>query len=180
VAAGGDAVYTSGVSVVVSGRAIRVGATALVMALAGMLVPDGAARAGELQRALRPERQAEPPAVPGQLDRLVKDLGLSLLHGPLGSLLAVSLGTAREIRPYASIGGSPGLGRLDDPLDPHRDLSRLGDSTELGAGLSWRLGDRLELFGEYRFLSIRPSLDDRGRSVRDPDDQLQGGLSIRF
>lgn len=156
-------------------RGGRVVATALAIALVGSLAPGVSTRAQERDAVRLAETPRRPPAATNDLDRMVKDLDLSLLHGPLGDSVAVPLGGTRFIRPYAAIGGSLGLARLDDPLDPYRNLSRGGDSTDLAAGFSWRLSDRFQLFGEYRFLSISP---DPGSG--DSDDQLHWGFSIRF
>lgn len=163
-------------------RAPCVVAAALVAAMAGLLAPNTSVRAAEPDLTRLHDTYTVSTAATDQLARLVKDLGLSWLHGPLGDSLAVPLAGTGVIHPYAAIGGSLGLTRLNDPLVPYQNLSRLGDSTELGAGLSWKLTDRLEFFGEYRFLSIRPTPDDPGRSSSDPDanSQVQGGLSIRF
>jgi hypothetical protein len=157
-------------------------AASVRLAVAALLLSAAAASA----QAIDPSRFRDSPAgVPDaadQLTRVVKDLGLSLFPGPLGSSLVLPLGGTGVLRPYAAIGGTLGVTPFEDRLAPYENLARPGESAELGAGFSWRLTDRLELFGEYRFLSIRPASDDSGRSTRDADSdtQIQGGLSIRF
>jgi hypothetical protein len=151
----------------------RLAAALLLTALASLLAPGGVSAQGQDPIGLADSREVRPVGG-NQLDALVKDLDLSLVHGPLGDSLVVPLGRSRLVRPYAAIGGALGLTRLDDPLDPYRDVSRRGDATDLAAGFSWKLSERLELFGEYRFLSINPAPGSGS------DDQLQGGLSIRF
>jgi hypothetical protein len=155
----------------------RAGRLALVVltALAACLAPGATPSAAGQDPIWLADASALPPATANQLDTLVKDLDLSLLRGPLGDSLVVPLGGTRLVRPYAAIGGGLGLARVNDPLDPYRNMSRRGESTDLAAGFSWKLSDRFQLFGEYRFLSISP---EPGSGALD--DQLQGGLSIRF
>jgi hypothetical protein len=54
----------------------------------------------------------------------------------------------------------------------------------VGAGLSWHLSDRFELFGEYQLLNMgggRNASTEGPPGRRDLDaPSLKGGLSIRF
>ena len=89
--------------------------------------------------------------------------------------------------PYAAL--SPRV--LRSPIDglsglalPDREsLTDLSHGLGLGPGFSWRLSDRLDLFGEYLFRT-QPAGGVPGTSpVLRPDVEgtgLKGGFSIRF
>ncbi len=61
---------------------------------------------------------------------------------------------------------------------------RVPQGMDVGAGLSWYFLNRVELFGEYRFLQVRPdsgSLEGHSPVGRDFDGPyLKGGFSIRY
>jgi opacity protein-like surface antigen len=52
----------------------------------------------------------------------------------------------------------------------------------VGAGVAWRLFERVELFGEYRFLHVNPDpAESAGVFRRDLDaPTLKGGINIRL
>ena len=138
-----------------------------------------------------------PPAGAGDsrdqtvLDLVVKDLGLNLLAKPDDTFLRMPLAPQRwslfgRMQPYASL--SP---RAHAPAEevaglaaPIRETDALSKGLDVGAGLSWHLSDRFELFGEYQLLNMgggrnAPTEGPPGR--RDLDaPSLKGGLSIRF
>ncbi len=88
--------------------------------------------------------------------------------------------------PYVSVGSSllaPDSGR--DPRSPlYEDARNPRKGMEVGAGLAWKLFERVELFGEYRFLQVNPAPAESvggglfGRDVEGPT--LKGGLNIRI
>ena len=90
-----------------------------------------------------------------------------------------------RLQPYASL--SP---RAHAPADevtglaaPIRETDALSKGLEVGAGVSWHLSDRFELFGEYQLLNMggrnAPTEGPLGR--RDLEaPSLKGGFSIRL
>ena len=87
-------------------------------------------------------------------------------------------------RPYAAVGP-----RVHTDVEapsglavPMRETDQFAQGVGVGAGMSWHLSDRLELFGEYKLLDMggRGRQDDAlgRRDVETPG--LKGGLSIRF
>jgi hypothetical protein len=94
---------------------------------------------------------------------------------------------ASRIVPYLSVGSSflvdgdtrdAGVPLYEDTVRAQRK------GMDVGAGLAWRITNRLELFGEYRFLRMNP---DPAESVgggllhRDVDGPfLKGGFQIRL
>jgi hypothetical protein len=126
------------------------------------------------------------------LDGLVKDLGLGLLRRPEDSTVRLPLapggfGLLGRVQPYASVSprvvtaGADDATGLTAPIrEPADDLSK---GVGVGAGLIWRLSDRLELFGQYQLLSVRgrAAQPDGALGRRDVDNPgMKGGLSIRF
>jgi hypothetical protein len=124
------------------------------------------------------------------LDSVVKDLGLTLLAKPDDTFVRLPLAPQRwslfgRMQPYASL--SP---RAQAPAEevtglaaPIRERNALSKGVEVGAGVSWHLSDRFELFGEYQLLNMggRNAQPDGPLSRRDLDaPSLKGGFSIRF
>ncbi len=102
------------------------------------------------------------------LGRLPIDGGQHLLNGLLS--------------PYLSL-GSRSIEAGDESLSPglRREPGLRGDF-EVGAGISMPLSSRLELFGEYSFLKVRPDSGlGRGLLERQADPAgLKAGFSIRL
>lgn len=137
-----------------------------------------------------------PPASAGDprdqtvLDSVVKDLGITLLAKPDETFVRLPLAPQRwslvgRMQPYASL--SP---RAHAPAEeatglaaPIRETDVLSKGVEVGAGVSWHLSDRFELFGEYQLLNMggRNTQTDGPLGRRDLDaPSLKGGFSIRF
>lgn len=137
-----------------------------------------------------------PPAGAGDprdqtvLDSVVKDLGLTLSVKPEDTFVRLPLAPQRwslfgRIQPYASL--SP---RAQAPAEevtgltaPIRETDTLSKGVDVGAGLSWHLSHRFELFGEYQLLNMggrnAPTEGPLGR--RDLDTpSLKAGFSLRF
>jgi hypothetical protein len=78
---------------------------------------------------------------------------------------------------------SPSDGLIGLAVPDREALTDLSHGLGLGAGFSWRLSDRLDLFGEYLFRA-QPGGGVPGTSpVLRPDVEgtgLKGGFSIRF
>ena len=124
------------------------------------------------------------------LDSVVKDLGLNLLATPDDTFLRMPLAPQRwslfgRLQPYASL--SPHAHAPAEEVTglaaPIRETDALSKGLDVGAGVSWHLSDRFELFGEYQLLNmggrIAPTEGPLGR--RDLDaPSLKGGFSIRF
>jgi hypothetical protein len=124
------------------------------------------------------------------LDSVVKDLGLTLLAKPDDTFVRLPLAPQRwslfgRMQPYASL--SP---RAQAPAEevtglalPIRERDALSKGVEVGAGMSWHLSDRFELFGEYQLLNMggRNAQPDGPLGRRDLDaPSLKGGFSFRF
>ena|SRR5215813_9570981 len=128
------------------------------------------------------------------LDNIAKDLGLNLLSKPDDTLLRLPLPLAPErwsffgrLQPYAALSPRVYSQAVEDILGMAPPIREPGDDFSkglgLGAGLSWHLSDRLELFGEYQFLNMggRSSQPEGSLGRRDLDNPgLKGGFSIRF
>jgi len=133
---------------------------------------------------------AENPRNQTVLDSVVKELGLTLLDKPDDTFVRLPLAPQRwsllgRIQPYASL--SP---RAYAPAEeatglamPIRETDALSKGVDVGAGMSWHLSDRFELFGEYQLLNMggRNAQPDVPLGRRDLDaPSLKGGFSIRF
>ena len=133
---------------------------------------------------------AENPRNQTVLDSVVKELGLTLLDKPDDTFVRLPLAPQRwslfgRMQPYASL--SP---RAHAPADemsglaaPIRETDALSKGVDVGAGMSWHLSDRFELFGEYQLLNMggrnAPTEGSLGR--RDLDaPSLKAGFSLRF
>ena len=137
-----------------------------------------------------------PPASAGDprdqtvLESVVKDLGITLLVKPDDTFVRLPLAPQRwslfgRVQPYATL--SP---RAQVPAEevtglaaPVRETDPLSKGVEVGAGLSWHLSDRFELFGEYQLLNMggRNAQPDVPLGRRDLDaPSLKAGFSIRF
>lgn len=117
------------------------------------------------------------------------DLDLTLLpRGPEEPLRVGVPGSSPRLGgrllPYLSL-GSHGL--LDQPAeDPSRapryhSLADPSPRLDVGAGLTLRVFDRLQLYGEYRFFQSRPAggaLEGLRRESDGPT--LRGGFAIPF
>lgn len=88
--------------------------------------------------------------------------------------------------PYFSLGATllaPDSGR--DAASPlYEDARSPRKGMEVGAGVAWKLFERVELFGEYRFLHVNPDPAEAGGGGvfrRDLDGPtLKGGINIRL
>lgn len=120
-------------------------------------------------------------------------LDLSVVRDGTERTLRVPLAPREDVRaasrivPYLSVGSSflmdgdtrdTGVPLYEDAVRAQRK------GMDVGAGLAWRITNRLELFGEYRFLRMNP---DPAESVgggllhRDVDGPfLKGGFQIRL
>ena len=108
-----------------------------------------------------PPAGAEDPRDQTVLDTVVKDLGITLLAKPDDAFVRLPLAPQRwslfgRMQPYASL--SP---RVHAPAEevtglaaPIRETDALSKGVDVGAGVSWHLSDRFELFGEYQLLNM--------------------------
>jgi hypothetical protein len=134
---------------------------------------------------------AAPSPGPDFLSSLAKDLRLSLLPsaGELSLRMPLAPGewTLSGLRPYAvlsprvwrpAMDGLTGLAVPDreSALDPSHGLG-------IGPGVTWRLSDRLDLFGQYLFRATPSTSVPTASPLLQPDAEssgLKGGFSIRF
>jgi hypothetical protein len=126
---------------------------------------------------------------PEPASRLIPDLRFSVIEEP--GELSLRLPLAAEchvlygiLSPYLSLGSSTPLSAPGTALPaagPRHDLDGLED-LRLGAGMAVPISQRVQLYGEYRFL--RGRLDAGvGRELlqREPDSgDFRAGFSIRF
>ena len=124
------------------------------------------------------------------LDSVVKDLGITLSAKPDDTFVRLPLAPQRwsffgRMQPYASL--SPRTHAPAEELTglaaPIRETDALSKGVDVGAGVSWHLSDRFELFGEYQLLNMggRNAQPDAPLGRRDFDaPSLKGGFSIRF
>lgn len=137
------------------------------------------------------------PAVAGDgrdqsaLDTVAKDLGVNLLSKPDETLLRLPLAPQRwslfgRVQPYASLGPRT-YQSADDIVGlaaPLRESDEFARGVGVGAGMSWHLSDRFELFGEYHVLNMGGrggAQPESGITRREFDSPgLKAGLSIRF
>jgi len=136
-----------------------------------------------------PGLTGQSPAEGNPLRALAEDLGLSLFTGPLTRTLRVPL-TPREtapvgtVQPYAAVtprglgtgtdeGASPTGSQAPEVPDP---------AVDMGAGLRWQFSERVELFGEYRLLQLKPGPSGGGTGPRPglEEPEIKGGFSVRF
>ncbi len=133
-------------------------------------------------------------AKPGHslLDAIAKDLRLGFLATPDETTLRLPLAPGewsllKGVQPYAMLSPSTvrpiteaGIGLAAPARDPAEDPWKgLG----VGAGLRWHLSDRLDLFGQYQFMSLPGGSAPTGspllrRETESPG--VKGGLSIHF
>jgi hypothetical protein len=119
-------------------------------------------------------------------------LDLSVVRDGSESTLRVPLAVREDNRPqrrlvpYLAVGASFLTdSSIRDSGVPYEDASRAQRSgMDMGAGLAWKLSNRLELFGEYRFLRMNPDPAGAGGTGilhRDTDGPfLKGGFTIRL
>ena len=125
------------------------------------------------------------------LDSLAKDLNLSLVTTPGQSTVWLPLTPGnwsffKDVQPYAVVSPSTvkpiteaeGLSApaRDPGEDPWKGLG-------VGAGLKWRLSDRVDLFGQYQFMSLHGANTPTGspflrRETENPG--IKAGLQIHF
>jgi hypothetical protein len=125
----------------------------------------------------------------GYLDlSVVRDGTESALRVPLLARGEDARDSARVGRfvPYVSVGANLlGLdGGRDAPGPLFEDARNPRKGMEVGAGVAWKLFERVELFGEYRFLHVNPDPAESASSGlfrRDLDGPtLKGGINIRL
>jgi hypothetical protein len=139
---------------------------------------------------LAPSAGTADPRDQAVLDNVVKDLGLGLLSRPDSTALKMPLSPSNwsflaRVRPYAAVGPRVRT-ELEAPTGlalPMRETDQFAQGVGVGAGMSWSLSDRLELFGEYQLLNMggpggQPDNALGRRDVETPG--LKGGFSIRF
>ena len=117
-------------------------------------------------------------------------LDLSVVRDGTESTLRVPLSrddsrAAARLVPYLSVGSTfPSDDPRSTPTSVYEDLrnpTRRG--MDVGAGLTWRLGERVELFGEYRFLRVNPDPTEAIGGVLRRDVEgpyLKGGFTIKL
>ena len=122
-------------------------------------------------------------------------LDLSVVRDGTERALRVPLAPADDARdparfgrfvPYVSVGASlflPDIGR-DTTSSLYEDARNPRKGMEVGAGVAWKIFERVELFGEYRFLHVNPDPAEAGGGGvfrRDLDGPtLKGGINIRL
>jgi len=134
---------------------------------------------------------AQPRAEKSFLDSLTGDLKLNLWSRPDERTLRVPLAPSewsllKDVQPFAALSPSNARALTDGSLssagreaaeDPWKGLG-------VGAGVNWRLSDRVDLFGQYLFMSLPGANSPASgnpimrRDVETPG--LKGGLSIHF
>ena len=124
------------------------------------------------------------------LDSVVKDLGITLSAKPDDTFVRLPLAPQRwslfgRMQPYASL--SPRAHAAPEEVTglaaPIRETDAFSKGVDVGAGVSWHLSDRFELFGEYQLLNmggrnVQPDVPIGRRDLDAPS--LKGGFSIRF
>jgi len=126
---------------------------------------------------------------PEPTERLLPDLHLSISEVPGEVSLRLPLASESHLlygllSPYLSLGSSTILGASwNTTLAPglRRDSDGLED-VRLGAGMAVPISERVQLYGEYRFLRGRlESGVGRGLLQREPDSaDFRAGFSIRL
>ena len=124
------------------------------------------------------------------LDSVVKDLGITLLAKPDDAFVRLPLAPQRwslfgRMQPYASLSprAHTAMEEVTGLAAPIRETDALSKGVDVGAGVSWHLSDRFELFGEYQLLNMggRNAQPEGPLGRRDLDTpSLKGGFSIRF
>lgn len=126
------------------------------------------------------------------LDAIAKDLHLSLSAKPEETTLRLPLSPQqwsffKGVQPYAAVSPSVvrpvtegGAGLAAPGREPTEEPWKgLG----LGAGVTWRLSDRVDLFGQYLFTTLPGAAAPTGspfmrREIDNPG--VKGGFSIHF
>jgi hypothetical protein len=120
------------------------------------------------------------------VERRIPDLRLSVIDQPGEVSLRLPLGAERNplyriLNPYLSLGSSAPLTPPTLAPDPSRDPDPVED-VRLGAGMAVPLSERVNFFGEYRF--VRGRLDPGvGRDLLQNDPgavDIRAGFSIRL
>ena len=167
---------------------------AAVLAAAACLGGSADAQEGRPGSGAAPVPGSSGPASPDRalLDAMVKDLDLSLSRPGESTSLRVPLTpsewTLSGLRPYAAFNPRVLKPVTDGPTGlaaPEREsVEDLSHGVGVGAGLRWRLSDRLDLFGEYLFPALPASSAPTSSPALRPDAEapagLKGGFSIRF
>ena len=162
------------------------------LVVGGLLAQAAASQEGLLAVDAIGSGPGAPKTDPSFLAGIAKDLGLTLLTSPGQATLRVPLAPGdwsllKGVQPYAMFnpstvkpitGAEPGL---TEPLrEPTEDSWKgLG----LGAGFKWRLSDRLDLFGQYQFISLPGANAPTGSPLMRRDVESPGvkaGFSIHF
>jgi hypothetical protein len=120
-------------------------------------------------------------------------LDISVVRDGTESALRMPLALGEDVReparfgrfvPYLSVGANLlGLDSGRDATGPlFEDARNPRKGMAVGAGVAWRLFERVELFGEYRFLHVNPDpAESAGAFRRDLDGPtLKGGINIRL
>jgi hypothetical protein len=139
---------------------------------------------------------ADGASAPARADSLLDSLPGNLRLGPLGksddstlrlSLPAEGWGFFKDVRPYAALNPSvvrPLTDTRPAMAAPSREVaSDPWKGLGVGAGVQWRLSDRLDLFGQYQFLNLPGASSSTSspflrRDVETPG--MRGGFSIHF
>jgi len=137
----------------------------------------------------------DPPKAADSTPSPFSYLDISVVRDGTESALRMPLAPGEDARdsarfgrfvPYVSVGASlleQETGR-DATGPPFEDARNPRKGVEIGAGVTWKLFERVELFGEYRFLNVNPDPAESastGLFRRDLDGPtLKGGINIRL
>jgi hypothetical protein len=119
-------------------------------------------------------------------ERRIPDLRLSVIDQPGEVSLRLPLGAERNplygiLNPYLSLGSSVPLTPPTLAPGPSRDSDPV-ENVRLGAGMAVPVSERVNFYGEYRF--VRGRLDPGvGRDLLQSDPgavDIRAGFSIRF
>jgi len=118
------------------------------------------------------------------------DSDLSLAPSGLGDSVRLPVAGNRNgplagLVPYVTLGGPALTGDAPAPTGRDRYQSLAGPTAprvDLGTGLSLRLFDRLQVFGEYRLFQIRPAGGSAPDGLKRESDgpALRAGFSVPF
>jgi len=162
------------------------------LALAALLVGAALSRPVAAQEAGLTGLDAPGVSQPDKvtLDALTRDLGLSLLSHSDGTTLRVPLAPQSfrlgGLQPYAAV--SPLATRpvgelLTGAATPDRSFDDLSHGLGVGAGVTLRLSERLDLYGQYLFRALPGSGTGNLAPTLRPDAEstgLKGGVSLHF
>jgi len=162
------------------------------LALAALLTTGALPRSAAAQDTALPGLDAPGVSQPDKvtLDALTKDLGLSLLSHSGGTTLRVPLApqswSLGGLQPYAAVSPlaiRPGGELLPGAAAPDRSIDDLSRGLGVGAGVTLRLSERLDLYGQYLFRAMPGNGPGNLAPTLRPDAEspgLKGGFSLHF